>query len=162
LSRNQPESPITDKISDVLNTIVGDNAQTGNSLMRQIKIDPDNPAGVMMDTACDDGRTYASLRDASEPYPSLIVCPRALKHGSFDGPVWPGVADVNCDSIGPRVSWRMMTLGHIFVHQYTFFKAMEGEVLKPLGGTTFDLADGPRKVLDIDRYKARVNADSYA
>jgi hypothetical protein len=69
--------------------------------MRQIKIDPDNPAGVMMDTACDDGRTYASLRDASEPYPSLIVCPRALKHGSFDGPVWPGVADVNCDSIGP-------------------------------------------------------------
>jgi hypothetical protein len=56
----------------------------------------------------------------------------------------------------------MMTLGHIFVHQYTFFKAMEGEVLKALGGTTFDLADGPRKVLDIDRYKARVNADSYA
>jgi hypothetical protein len=56
----------------------------------------------------------------------------------------------------------MMTLGHIFVHQYTFFQQLEGEILKALGGTTFDLADGPIKVLDIDRYKARLNADSYA
>lgn len=39
---------------------------------------------------------------------------------------------------------------------------MEGETLKALGGTTFDLADGPIEVLKIDRYKARVNADSYS
>jgi hypothetical protein len=160
--RETSPSPLTNKNTDVLNQIVGDSAQFGNSLIKQIKIVPDYPNGVMMDTACDDGSTYAALRDASEPSPSLIVCPRAFKHGSFDGPVWPGVADVNCDSIGPRVSWRMMTMGHIFVHQYTFFQAMEGEVLKALGGTTFDLADGPIKVLDIDRYKARLNADSYA
>jgi hypothetical protein len=153
---------LTNKNTDVLTQIVGDSAQFGNSLIKQIKIVPDYPNGVMMDTAYNDGSTYAAFRDANKLNPSLIVCPRAFKHGSFDGPVWPGVADVNCDSIGPRVSWRMMTLGHICVHQYTFFQAMEGEVLKALGGTTFDLVGGPIKVLDIDRYKARLNADSYA
>ena len=56
----------------------------------------------------------------------------------------------------------MLTLGHFFVQQYTYFEKMESAALKALGGTTFDLADGPIDVLNIDRYKARVNADSYA
>lgn len=116
----------------------------------------------MMDTACDDGKTYAQLRDGEKENPSLIVCPRGFKHGSFVGKVWPGVEDVTCDSIGPRVSWRMLTLGHFFVQQYTYFQKVEGNALKALGGTTFNLAIGHIDVLNIDRYKARVNADSYA
>lgn len=115
-----------------------------------------------MDTACDDGETYVQLRDADTDSPSLVVCPRGFKHGSFLGKVWPGVSELTCDSIGPRVTWEMLTLGHFFVQQYTFFQKIEGAALKALGGTTFDLANGPIDVLNIDRYEARVNADSYA
>lgn len=56
----------------------------------------------------------------------------------------------------------MLTLGHFFVQQYTHFQKIEQAPLKDLGGTTSDLASGPIDVLKIDRYKARVNADSYA
>ena len=87
---------------------------------------------------------------------------RIILHGSFIGKIWPGVSDVTCDSIGPRVSWRMLTLGHFFVQQYTYFQKVERVALDALGGTTFDIADGPIDVLKIDRYQARVNADSYA
>lgn len=85
-----------------------------------------------------------------------------LKHGSFLGKVWPGVSEVTCDSIGPRVSWQMLTFGHFFVQQYTVFQKIERSALNALGGTTFDLANGPIDVLNIDGYEARVNADSYA
>jgi hypothetical protein len=126
-----------------------------------ISVVPDYPQGAMMETACN-GKTYAQLRDGETDNPSLIVCPRGFKHGSFDGKLWPGVTDVTCDSIGPRVSWRMLTLGHFFVQQYTHFQKIEGAPLAALGGTTFDLASGPIDTLHIDRYQARVNADSYA
>jgi hypothetical protein len=56
----------------------------------------------------------------------------------------------------------MLTLGHFFVQQYTYFQKIERAALDALGGTTFDLADSPIDVLNIDRYQARVNADSYA
>ena len=127
-----------------------------------INVVPDSPQGALMDTACDDGKTYLQLRDRDTDSPSLIVCPRGFKHGSFLGKTWPGVSDFTCDSVGSRVSWRMLTLGHFFVQQYTYFQKIESGALKALGGTTFDLADGPIDVLNIDRYKARVNADSYA
>ena len=115
-----------------------------------------------MDTACDDGKTYLQLREGDTDSPSLVVCPRGFKHGSFLGKLWPGVSDVTCDSIGPRVSWRMLTLGHFFVQQYTYYQKIEWTALNALGGTTFDLAKGPIDVLNIDRYEARVDADSYA
>ena len=115
-----------------------------------------------MDTACDDGKTYVQLREGDTDSPSLVVCPRGFKHGSFLGKLWPGVSDVTCDSIGSRVSWRMLTLGHFFVQQYTYYQKIEWTALDALGGTTFDLANGPIDVLNIDRYGARVNADSYA
>jgi len=126
-----------------------------------ISVVPDYPQGAMMAIACD-GKTYAQLRDGETDNPSLVVCPRGFKHGSFDGKVWPGVVDATCDSIGPRVSWRMLTLEHFFVQQYTHFQKIEGVPLSALGGTTFDLASGPIDVFKIDRYQARVNADSYA
>jgi hypothetical protein len=116
----------------------------------------------MMEKACDNSKTYLQLRDGDADHPTLVICPRGFKHGSFDGQTWPGVSDVTCDSIGPRVSWRMLTLGHFFVQQYTYFQKIERAALDALGGTTFDLADGPIDVLNIDRYQARVNADSYA
>jgi hypothetical protein len=61
---------LTNKNTDVLNQIVGDSAQVGNSLIKQIKIVPDYPNGVMMDTACDDGSTYAAFRELSSTAPS--------------------------------------------------------------------------------------------
>lgn len=115
-----------------------------------------------MDTACHDGKTYVQLREGDIDSPSLVVCPRGFKHESFLGKVWPGVSELICDSVGPCVSWRTLTLGHFFVQQYTHFQKIERAALNAFGGTTFDLANGPIDVLNIDRYEARVNADGYA
>ncbi|GAB7327757.1 hypothetical protein MBLNU13_g11570t1 [Cladosporium sp. NU13] len=134
----------------------------GNIFFTWINVVPDSPQGIMMNTACSDDRTHVQLREGDTDSPSLVVCPRGFKHGCFLGKVWPGVSDITCDSIGPRVSWRMLTLGHFFVQQYTFYQKIEWAALNALGGTTFDLANGPTDVLNIDRYEARVNADIYA
>jgi hypothetical protein len=140
----------------VLNNIVGGRAVLGNPMLRDIA------ATSNWDSTCVNPNTYAGLTKPTEKNPYLVICPKGFKHGSFDGPIWPDVAKVNCGTIGGRVSWKMITLGHIFVHQYLFFQAMEGETLQPVGGKIVDLAEGPIEVLAVDKNRARVNADSYA
>lgn len=149
---------------DVLNQITNnaDAPDAGNRLLSQINVVRASPNGVMMDSACNDPKTYAQLRHWTDDHPFLIVCPRAFKHGSFDGPKWPGVQDINCDSIGTRVSWKMMTLGTIFVQKYTYFKVIEAEALKGFQGFADDIADGPINVLGLPWYQAVRNGDSYA
>lgn len=55
-----------------------------------------------------------------------------------------------------------MTLGHIFVQKYLYFKRIEADAMRGYGGYANDLADGPVNVLNIPWYQARQNADSYA
>lgn len=152
------------RVKDVLNQIVinADAPTDGNRLLSQINVVPDYDDGITKGTACSDGKRYGQLRHWTEQNPSLIVCPRGFKHGSFDGPEWLGVQAIDCNSIGSRVSWKMMTLGHIFLQKYTYYKNIEAEAFNGYFGYANDLADGPIAVQGLPWYKSRQNGDSYA
>ena len=54
------------------------NPSNGNMFLSWIYVVPDGPQGVMMEKACDNGKTYLQLREGDTDSPSLIVCPRGL------------------------------------------------------------------------------------
>ena len=77
------------------------------------------------------------------PDPTIILCPNALLHGVVGRstlPRLPGLPlPVTCSTIGDRTSWRMNTLGSIFVHEWTHINLLVGHALgsahRPADGT---------------------------
>lgn len=103
----------------------------------------------------------AELRDWDQDHPSLVICKRAgFGHGGiYKKYKKPKVSSVECFGLGPRVSWKMETLGSILLHEYTHWTKF---IVPPMGAETKDYAYGPKGARDLDKVKAVYNADSYS
>lgn len=90
---------------------------SGSTVLGQITITKDT---TFMDEGgdlpCADATTMAQLTFWDTPNPTLVICPTAgLGHGNVEKSSNP----VTCDGLDPRVSFKMETLGSIFLHEYT-------------------------------------------
>lgn len=101
------------------------------------------------------------------PVSKIILCTAGLKYGAIDTHQ-DGVNDVNCDTLDPRVSWKMDTLGSTLLHEFTHAPVLMESIFSHLGtgqDSTDDVENGygPVKVrfLRDDPAQARINADSY-
>ena len=70
----------------------------------------------------DDGG-FTRMVDIHAANPQVMVSPIAFRFGGIDKG-YNGVPPVTCDSIGPRISWRMATLGSIILHEYFYFRRL--------------------------------------
>lgn len=111
----------------------------------------------------------AELRDYDTDKPKVILCPDVFHYGSikgrnWPGDSWPGVPPVSCDTVYPRVSYKMLTLGHILLHEYTHWDSLISSATQtPFGINSIeDIRYGPYKVRYISEPEALENADSYA
>ena len=85
---------------------------TGSNLLGSITVTRSDPDG---DCAADP-TIMAQLTSYTSQNPLLEVCPKA---GFGHGGIGKDPNQVNCDTIGDTVSWRMETLGSILLHEYT-------------------------------------------
>jgi hypothetical protein len=128
----------------------------GSDLLGKITVVPDYKDGGVL--ACD-GDTMAELRDYMSDSPKLVICDGpGFGHGGIDLG-YTGVPRVGCDTLDPRVSWKMETLGSILLHEYTHYYNL---VVPPLSKETDDPAYGPNDARAYDKSKATNNADSYS
>lgn len=159
-----------DFVLSVFNQILGGDKDYGNALLADISImvDYQNAEGNWVCVTVDKGIITAQVREEDPKSPNLVLCKSALKYGAIDHP-FQGVLDVNCNTLDPRVSFKMVTLGSILLHEYTHvmhlmkpvFKSMK--VLKETATT--DKKYGPVEVKRLATSKtdrALTNADSYA
>jgi hypothetical protein len=121
--------------------MLGDNPEdrNGNALLGNIKVVPDYKDPVDDEYACD-GSTSAEMRDAGGKNPEIIICPKAgYGHGGLSKD-YDGVKAISCSEFDSRVSWKMESLGSIFVHEFTHYDLLMKGIL-PQG--TDDVAYGP-------------------
>ena len=87
--------------------------KTGNTLLQNIRITQRDLFGH----CASDPSIMALLINYDQQYPMLQVCPKA---GLGHGKIYRGPNPVKCEDLGDIVSWRMETLGSIFLHEYTY------------------------------------------
>lgn len=149
----------------MLNAVIGDREVLGNRIFNQVAVVNDYVGGVNDTLVCNNYwmyPVYAGLRDPEMPNPSLVICPITYKHSALHEKLSIDLRQLTCRDMEGRVSWRMITPGQVFLHEYLLYQAMDGAALASVGGKIEDLAFGPVDVRRIDKNRARVNADSYA
>lgn len=159
-------SRITNHVPAVFRRIVDRDDGQGHSLLGDIKFvadffkeDEDDPG-----LTCDDD-SQSELRDYETNNPRLIVCPNTFERGAI-GRSWPGAPGVICNTCYPRISYRMETLGHALLHEYTHWNKLMSPVTQVpflIRAATDQINGyGPWKVRQLSGRVARKNADSYA
>lgn len=113
-----------------------------------------------------DDETYAELRDFTLDNAKLILCPRLFEVGVIGKKSWPGAQGITCNTLYPRISWKMETFGHMLLHENTHWNKFLSPIMKgPFGfdGTEdVPFGSGPYNVRRLSRNNARINGDSYA
>ena len=66
--------------------------------------------GQIADKHCSDNEIM-DIVDASATNPEIVVCPIAFIFGGIDKD-YPEVTAVTCDTIGPQMDFRTITLGY--------------------------------------------------
>ena len=103
-----------DTVLAVFNQIMGNPSDplnpdpTGSSMLGSILVQKEDTEGLCT------GRTLSYMGDPGTDNPFIVVCDPLFQHGSVDGP-----DALTCDSLGDNVSYKMMTVGATFIHEYT-------------------------------------------
>lgn len=145
------------------------NARLGNIQFVSDYIDPRKGH----DVACDpNDPTEAELRLFKTNNPKLVLCNEAFAYGVIGTKAYTGAPGVTCNTIYPRVSWRMETFGHNLLHEYTHWDKLLVDIFEgPFGIKGIEDVDpentvaGPYgcwAVRQLDRPQSQRNADSYA
>lgn len=123
-----------------------------------------NPDADDEKPACDTPKDLAELYKYDTDNPELIICPKSFTFGAIGKKSWPGAPGVNCDTIYPRISRKMETLGHNVLHEYMHWDKLMSPVIKgPFGvDGTEDIDYGCYELRRITKSEAQRNADSYA
>lgn len=137
----------------------------GNPLLKDITIRPDFPDPKTGALSCSDPDVEAEIRELTSDNPSIVLCdPAAFGHGSIGKGYTDGnIPAVTCDTLDPRVSWKMDTLGAVLLHEYThWLKLMTSVNGGPLPMETDDHEYGVYDCrFELDFSQATDNADSY-
>jgi hypothetical protein len=118
--------------------------------------------------------TQSELRKYKTAAPELIICPKAFDKGTLGDNPWANVPKVKCDSCYPRISYKMETLGHTLLHEYTHWQTLMAPVVWPFhiraavdmdNSGNREKGYGPWETTELrkeDKDSARKNADNYA
>lgn len=119
---------------------------------------------------CDPSRdppVLATLYRPANEYPWIVTCAGAFAYGSIGGSDLAGGPEVTCDTIyspAARISRRMVTLGHIMLHEYMHWDKVPSPVTSPVWNFDHieDVVYGPYEARRITYEQARRNSDTYA
>lgn len=155
-------------VLDVFEKILSNDRNQGNVLLGDITFTEDHTDDYYKELSCMSG-TMAHTRPDTKPLkPDIVICKSAFKHGAIDH-TFKDVADINCKTLGSRVSWHMETLGSILLHEYTHWKHLMSPLFADTKfGATIDdpeLGYGPVSVVKLAKKSpstARNNAENYS
>lgn len=122
--------------------------------MNKISIVDDTPLNDQL--ACSKKGRAAELRGHDRIKAEMIICPIAFK--------FPRLVTNRCEKLGNKISYRMVSLGMVLLHEYTHWNRL---VTGALPKYTEDLAYAPKFLKEkdgskLERSLAKGNADSFA